>query len=64
MICKYILLTFLNKPELIFFSTQLNGFKYCYELQTVQLNSSHLSTQLNDQTVLFLTNQFSRSQQS
>ena len=36
MICKHILLiTFLNKPELIFFRTQLNGFKYFYLTQII-----------------------------
>ena len=29
MICKHILSTFLNEPDLIV-CTQLNGFKYCY----------------------------------
>ena len=36
-----------------FFCTQLNGSKYCYVSQTIQLNTSHSYTQLNDQTVLF-----------
>ena len=55
MIRKHIfLITFLNEPELIF-CTQLNGSKYCYESQTIHLNISHLFTQLNDQTFLFLT---------
>ena len=40
--------------------THLKVFKYCYVLQTIQLNS-HLFTQLNDQTVLFLTIQFNLS---
>ena len=33
--------------------TKLNGSNYCYVLLTIQLNISHLLTQLNDQTVLF-----------
>ena len=36
MICKHILLiAFLNKPELIFFCTQLNGFKNSYVTVTI-----------------------------
>ena len=46
MTCKYILLiTFLNGPELIFFCTPLNGFKYCYVLLTIQLKISHDTVQ-------------------
>ena len=56
MICKHILLTFLNKPELIFCS-QFNDFKYRYISLTIPLDS-HL---LNGQIVLFLTIQFSIS---
>ena len=41
-----------------FFGTRLNGFMYCYESLTIQLNISHY-TQLNDQIVLFLDIQFS-----
>ena len=59
MICKQILLLiFLNEPKLIFFGIQLDGFKYCYKSLIIQLNISHLFTQLNDQTVLFQTIQF------
>ena len=59
MICKHILLiTFLNELVLCI---QLNGCKYCYVSQTIQLNISNLLTQLNDQTVLFQTIQFSIS---
>ena len=53
-LCIYIL----NDPELILLYT---GFKYCYVSQTIQLNTSHMLTQLNDQTVPFLTIQFSIS---
>ena len=85
MICKYILLiTFLNKPELIF-CTQLNSFKQVLLFSTndssqhysfahsqmvssiaIITNSSSIDQtflyiQLNDQTVLFLTIQFSIS---
>ena len=43
-------------------STKLNGSKYCYVSLTIQLNVSHLfAHSLNDQTVLFLTIQFSIS---
>ena len=45
-------------------STKLNGSKYCYVSLTIQLNISHLFTQLNDQTVLFQTIKFNFSQQS
>ena len=39
MICKHTLpITLSNEPELIF-GTHLNGFKYCYEIVTIQ----HLS---------------------
>ena len=45
-----------------FVCTQLNGSKYCYVSLTIQLNISQLIyTQLNYQTVLFLTIQFSIS---
>ena len=44
-----------------FFYTTLNGSKYCYVSLTIQLNISHLFTQLNIQTGLFLTIQFSIS---
>ena len=40
---------------LSFVCTQLNGLKYCYLTQTIQLNISHLFTDLNYQTVLFQT---------
>ena len=40
---------------------QLNGSKYCYMPLTIQLNLSHLFIQLNDQTLLFSTIQFSIS---
>ena len=36
-------------------------FKYCYVSLTIQLDISHFFTQLNDQTVLFQTIQFSMS---
>ena len=39
-------------------STKLISSKYCYVSLTIQLNS-HLLTQLSDQTVLFLTIEFS-----
>ena len=59
-----LLLHFLDRmfyePELSFFFTQLNGFNYCYVSQKIQLNITHC-IQLNDQTVLFLTIQFSTS---
>ena len=55
------MITFLNQPELFFYYTQLNGFKYCYVRVTLQFNLSHLFTELSDQIVLFLTIQFSRS---
>ena len=35
-------------------STKLNGSKYCYVSLTIQLSISHLFTQLNIQTVLFV----------
>ena len=58
MICKQILLiTFLNEPKLIF----LHTIKWFQVLLTMQLNISKLFTQLNDQTVLFQTTQFSIS---
>ena len=44
-------------------STKLNGPKYGYVSQTIQSNTSHLFTQLNDQTVLFQTIQFNISTQ-
>ena len=56
MICKHILLiTFLDELKRI----HLNGIKYCYVSLTIQLNICYLFTQSNDQTVLFLTIQFS-----
>ena len=39
----------------LFFCTQLNRSKYCYVSLTIQLNNFFVYTQLNDQTVLFLT---------
>ena len=42
-----------------FFYTQLNGSKYCYVSLMIHLNINHLFTQLDDQTDLFLTIQFS-----
>ena len=42
-------------------STKLNNSKYCYVSLTIQLNISHLFTQLNDQTVIFQTIQLSIS---
>ena len=44
-----------------FVCTQLNYFNYCYISLTIELNISHLFTQLNDQSVQFLTIQFSLS---
>ena len=32
----------LNKPQLIRFFTQLNGFKYLYLTQIISLNINHL----------------------
>ena len=40
---------------------KLNGSKYSYESVIIELNISHLLTQLNVQTVLFQTIQFSMS---
>ena len=81
-----LLLTFLNKPDLIF-CTQLKGFKQALSFNTsysiqhlIRLNTvkwfqvllcitfnsikhqTFVYTQLNDQTVLFLTIQFNISQ--
>ena len=39
-------------------STKLNGSKYCYVSVTIQLNISHLFTQLNDLTVQFQSIRF------
>ena len=39
-------------------NSKLNGSKYCYVLLIIQLNISHLSTQFNDCTVLFVCTQF------
>ena len=47
--------------HLPFVCTQLNGSNYCYVSLIIQLNNNHLFTQLNDQTVLFQTIQFSIS---
>ena len=47
--------------EIYHLSTKLNGSVYCYVELTIQLNISHLFTQLNDQTVLFQTIHFSIS---
>ena len=41
-------------------STKLNGSKYCYISQTIQLNITDLFTH-NDKTILFLTIQFNIS---
>ena len=38
---KYILLTFLNEPELIF-CAQLNGFKYFHQIQIILFTINHL----------------------
>ena len=62
MICKQILLiTFLNEPQLILFHT----VKWFQVLLCITNNSykhqSFVYTQLNDQTILFLTIQFSVS---
>ena len=43
-------------------STVLISSKYCNVLQAIRLNIIHLFTQLNDQTILFLTIQFSKNQ--
>ena len=51
---------FLKKIQLSM-STKLNGSKYCYVSLTIQLNISHLFTQLNDEIVLFQKLQFSIS---
>ena len=42
-----------------FVCTQLNDFNYCFVSLTILLNISHLLTQINYQTVLFQTTQFS-----
>ena len=61
MICKHILLiTFLTSLN-TFFYIQLNGSKYYYVSLTIQLNTSHLFTQLNDEIILFQTSQFNTS---
>ena len=64
MISKHILLiTFLDKPELIIFGTQLTGFT---QFQTIQFSISRqffVYTQLNVKTVLFQTTQFRLSTQ-
>ena len=39
----------------LLFYPQLNSYKYCYVSLTIQSNISLLFTQLNDQTLLFLT---------
>ena len=61
MICRHILLVFLNKAKLI----RLHTVKWFHILLCIIKNSiKHLSfvyTQLNDQTVLFQTIQFSIS---
>ena len=44
-----------------FICIQLTGSKYCYVSLTIQVEISHLFTQLNDQIVLFLTIQFNIS---
>ena len=40
-------------------SIKLNNYKYCYLSLTIQLNGSHLLTQLNVKTVPFQTIQIS-----
>ena len=42
-------------------ATKLNGPKYCYVSQTIQLNIICLHINVNDQTVLFQTIQFGMS---
>ena len=42
-----------------FFYTQLNGSNYFHVPLTIYLDMSFIYTQLNNQTVLFLTIQFS-----
>ena len=44
-------------------STESNGSSHCYISLTIQLNLSRLFTELNDQTVLVQTIQFSISSQ-
>ena len=39
-------------------SPKLNAFKYCDVSLTIQLNITHLFTQLSDQTVLFQTKEY------
>ena len=57
---EILLITFFDEPKLIFFSPQLNGSKYCYVSLLIQ-HQLFVCTQLNNQTVLFLTIQFSIS---
>ena len=44
-----------------FFFPQFNDSKYCNVSQTIQLNISHLFTQLNSEIVLFLAIQLNIS---
>ena len=44
MICKHILLSFLNEPDLRFY-TELNGFKYFYQIRLILLTINHLFAQ-------------------
>ena len=65
-ICKQILLihtvkwpnSSISNNSLQHVST-LNDFKYCYVSVTIQLNISHLFTQLNDRKIIFQAIQFS-----
>ena len=41
MICKQILLIFLNEPKLIFYA-QLNGFKYFYQKLIILVTVNYL----------------------
>ena len=42
MISRHILLTFLNKPALIFFCSQLNHFSYFYQIWIILFTINHL----------------------
>ena len=45
----------------LFDGSKSNGSKYCYISLTIQSNISQLFTQLNEQTILFITIQFNKS---
>ena len=57
----YLLQTVLFQTIQFSMFTKLNDSEYGYVSLTIQLNTSHLFTQLNDKTVLFQTIQFSIS---